>query len=115
MADCLIMWFRCQFGNGASSLQLSLLLCFDFVAMDAKSDALGSGLNGSSSSSTVLSSTSGSSQTQNLSIIAIWLNCINYAQWAKFVVIYFIAKRQYKFLVDNSIGCKEVGEVKYED
>ena len=59
----------------------------DFVAMDAKSDIVVSG------SSSVSDSTSGSSWPHNLSITAIWLNGSNYAQWTKYVEVYFITTK----------------------
>ena len=48
-----------------------------FIAMDAKSDTLGSGSPGSS---VVPDSTSDSSWPYNLSVTAIWLNDSNYTQ-----------------------------------
>ncbi|GFY94268.1 hypothetical protein Acr_09g0007140 [Actinidia rufa] len=69
--------------------------------MHAKSDPSGSISFVSSSSFVPLNSPSSSSWPQNLYIAAIWLNDSNYIQWVKSVEIYFIAKKQYKFLVDN--------------
>ena len=83
-----------------------------YVAMDAKFDPLASGL---SVSSIVLASNYGSSWPHNLSITTIQLHGRNYAQWTKSVEVYFIAKKQYKFLVNNPQNCKEVGEAWYED
>ena len=75
-----------------------IVVSLDSIAMDAKSDTPASGLSGSS---VVPDSTSGSPWPHNLSINAIWLNDSNYAQWTKSVEVYFIAKKQYKFLIDN--------------
>ena len=77
--------------------------------MDAKSDTLVFG------SSVVPNSTFGSSWPHNLSITAIRLNGNNYAQWARSVEVYFIAKKQSKFLNNYLPDCKEVGKAKYED
>ena len=49
-------------------------------------------LSSSSGSFVALDFTFGSSWLHNFSITAIRLNGSNYAQWAKFVEIYFIAK-----------------------
>ena len=48
------------------------------------------------------------SWTHNLSITALQFNGSNYAQWAKSVEVYFMAKKQNKFLIDNNLMARRL-------